>query len=302
MAHETLTTSKLTVVVGDNEAGTDDHAAHRAGYNGVWSMTHADAPENCFVPAVSGLNLEHLMDDLFMSDDGSEIFEPRQHPMSLERVSETRVRLVQEPSPLTGVASVTTFTTVEPHAIDMSFQATLTQAPRAGQRFGFFWASYMNAPESPALQFQLPDGYWSCLAPDGHGDDSGNTVCHTSATTTWGDSDRQYRAGSLAHSFSKRRFDVPLMFGRPGDGSMLYLQMFDQRGPVRLCMSPSGGGRNEDRRLLNPAWDFQYIIDAAAAGTECALRTRLVYKPYTGREEIGGLYEQWLAELAASSG
>lgn len=297
MAHEILSTNELTVVVGDNEPGTGEHAAHRAGYNGVWSLTHKDAPENCFVPAVSGLNLEHLMDDLFMSDDGSEIFEPRQHPMSLERVSEATVRLVQEPSPLTGVASVTTFTVAEPHMIDMTFQATLTRPPRAGHRFGFFWASYMNAPESPALQFQTPNGLWSCLAPDGHGDDSGNTVCHDSAVAEWGDPNGSYRQGSLAHSLSRRRFDVPLMFGRPGDGSMLYLQMFDQRGPVRLCMSPSGGGRNEDRRLLNPAWDFQYIIDQAAAGTECSLRTRVVYKPFDSRAEIESLYDQWLEQV-----
>lgn len=298
MAHETLQTSELTVVAGDNEAGTGEHAAHRAGYNGIWSLQHRAAPENCFVPAVSGLNLEHLMDDLFMTDAGGEIFEPRQHPMTLERVSEDCVRLVQEPSPLTGVASVTTFTVREPHIIDMTFQATLTRAPRQGGRFGFFWASYMNAPESPALQFQMPDGIWSCLAPDGHGDDGGNTVCHESARAEFGDPSLSYRAGSLTHSFSRRRFGAPLMFGRPGDGSMLYLQMFDQAEPVRLCMSPSGGGRNDDRRLLNPAWDFQYILDPAAVGAECVLRSRLIYKPYAGRAEIEPLYEQWMSELS----
>lgn len=296
MAHETLTTEQLRVVIGDNADGTGEHAAHRAGYNGVWSLTSVHAPDNCFVPSVAGLNLEHLMDDQFMSDDGGEIFEPRQHPMTLERLSETSVRLVQETSPLTGVRSVTTFTVHEPHTIDMAFQATLTAPPRCGRRFGFFWASYIHGPESPALQFLDPEGLWCCLSPDGHGDDSGNTVCHVSDEGTWGDG-RQYRAGSLAHSFSKRRFDVPLMFGRPGNGDMLYLQMFDQRQPVRLCMSPSGGGRDADRRVRNPAWDFQYILREATAGTECGLRTRVVYKPFVGRDEIEGLYAHWEGEL-----
>jgi hypothetical protein len=297
MAYETLNTGELSLVIGDNEQGTGEHADHRPGYNGVWSLTSVHAPGNCFVPGVAGLNLEHLMDDLFMTAEGGEIFEPRQHPMAIERVSDTVVRLRQGPSPLTGVSSSTTFTVREPHIIDMDFEATLTEPPRAGASFGFFWASYMHAPESPALQFLNPEGIWCSLSPDGHGDDSGNTVCHTSATAVLGDSSRQYRAQSLAHSFSKRRFDVPVMFGRPGDGSMLYAQMFDQRQPVRLCMSPSGGGCNHERRLLNPAWDFQYIIDQATAGTQCSMRTRVIYKPFIGRVEVERLYGQWLTEL-----
>jgi len=296
MAYETLSTEELSVVVGDNEQGAGEHAGHRAGYNGVWSLTSVHASDNCFVPAVAGLNLEHLMDDLFMTEEGGEIFEPRQHPMTLERISATSARLFQDTSPMTGVSSITTFTVSEPHVIDMSFQATLTRPPRAGNSFGFFWASYMNAPESPALQFLNPDGIWCSLSPDGHGDDSGNTVCHVSADATWGDSGRSY-PGSLAHSFSKCRYDTPVMFGRPGDGAMMYLQMFDQRQPVRLCMSPSGGGRNDEKRLLNPAWDFQYIIDDASAGTQCSLHTRVVYKPFIERGEIEQLYGQWQDDL-----
>ena len=253
MAHETLRTAELSIVVGDNEVGIGEHAGHRPGYNGVWCLTSVHAPENCFVPSLSGLNLEHLMDDLFMTEAGGEIFEPRQHPMTLQRLSDTSVRLLQQASPLTGVASVTTFTVREPHAVDMTFEATLTEPPRAGRAFGFFWASYINAPESPALQFLDADGIWCCLSPDGHGDGSGNTVCHASVDPTGGDPGRRYNAHSLAHSFSKRRFQLPLMFGRPGDGSMLYLQMFDQREPLRLCMSPSGGGLNHEKRLRNPA-------------------------------------------------
>ena len=298
MAQETLSTSQLTAVFGDNEAGTGPHAHHRAGYNGLWSLTSVHARENCFVPSVAGLNLEHLMDDLFMSEEGGEIFEPRQHPMTLSRLSDNAVQLTQEASPLTGVASTTTFTAVEPHCIDMTFTARLTAPPRSGRRFGFFWASYINAPQNPSLQFLDGENIWCCLSPDGHGDHSGNTVCHLSADATWGDPSRQYNTHSLTHSLSRRRYSRPLFFGRPGDGSMLYLQMFDQERPVRLCMSPSGGGNNQGQRLRNPAWDFQYILDEAEAGSQCRLRSRLVYKPYVDRDEIEPLYDEWLAGLS----
>ena len=98
MAHETLRTAELSIVVGDNEVGIGEHAGHRPGYNGVWCLTSVHAPENCFVPSLSGLNLEHLMDDLFMTEAGGEIFEPRQHPMTLQRLSDTSVRLLQQAS------------------------------------------------------------------------------------------------------------------------------------------------------------------------------------------------------------
>ena len=51
----------------------------------------------------------------------------------------------------------------------MTFRATLHRPPRAGRRFGFFWASYIDAPQSPGLQFINADGIWSALSPDAHG-------------------------------------------------------------------------------------------------------------------------------------
>ena len=53
MAHDTFQAGDLTAVIGDNAAA----GAHRAGYNGVWSLTHRTEPTNLFVPAVAGLNL-----------------------------------------------------------------------------------------------------------------------------------------------------------------------------------------------------------------------------------------------------
>ncbi len=117
MAFETLTTSELSVVVGDNEPGSGAYSVHRAGYNGVWSLTSTHAPETCFSPAVAGLNLEHLMDDLFITDEGGEIFEPRVHPMQLKRTADNAVRLSQESSPLTGVSSETVITVREPFSL-----------------------------------------------------------------------------------------------------------------------------------------------------------------------------------------
>jgi hypothetical protein len=291
----TLRTSELAVTIGANQAGGPDFPAHKAGYNGVWSLTSVHEPRNCFVPAFAGLNLEHFMDDVFMSEDDEWIFEPRKIPMQLEELSSSSVRLVHAPSPATGVETQTVFDVSEPDRINLSFRAVLHRPPRAGRRFGFFWASYIHAPDFPSLFFRNSDGIWNCLAPDHHGHPGGNTVCHRSVEKAdWGDATRTYREKSLAHSFSCRRFEESLMFGRPADGRMLYLQMFDQAEATRLSMSPLGGGTDKSRRVYSPAWDFQYILENPVPGREYLFRSRVIYKPYTGREEIDDLYSEWL--------
>jgi len=88
----TLTAGELTVVVGDNEAGAGELASHREGYNGLWSLRSVHEERNCYVPAFAGLNLEHFMDDLFMTDQGGDMYEPRRIPMRLERLGETAAR------------------------------------------------------------------------------------------------------------------------------------------------------------------------------------------------------------------
>src|SRR5262249_27644121 len=58
MAEETWRAGDLTAVVGDTAAAGE----HRAGYNGLWSLTHRAEAANLFVPTVAGLNFEHIFD------------------------------------------------------------------------------------------------------------------------------------------------------------------------------------------------------------------------------------------------
>ena len=87
----------LTAVVGDNAAAGD----HRAGYNGLWSLTHRTEPTNLFVPAVAGFNLEHIFDGETLDPPGQTglFFEPRNAPMRLRRLSDRAAELHQPPTP-----------------------------------------------------------------------------------------------------------------------------------------------------------------------------------------------------------
>src|SRR5215217_7363821 len=75
-----VTIGDLTAVIGDNDAKGE----HRAGYNGLWSLTHKTEPTNVFVPTVAGMNFEHVFDGETLDPPGkSELFfEPRNAKMT----------------------------------------------------------------------------------------------------------------------------------------------------------------------------------------------------------------------------
>lgn len=56
-----LKRADIEAVIVDNSAVDDTVLpGHRAGYSGVGSLRHARRRENLFVPAVAGLNFEHI--------------------------------------------------------------------------------------------------------------------------------------------------------------------------------------------------------------------------------------------------
>src|SRR5207249_596977 len=98
---------------GDNGAA----GAHLAGYNGLWSLVHRTEPANLFVPAVAGLNFEHIFDgDQIDKDKARTIFfEPRHAPMTFRKISDTEAELHQPPTPTFHLESWTRFTLAAPH-------------------------------------------------------------------------------------------------------------------------------------------------------------------------------------------
>ena len=290
MGHATFRSGDITAVIGDNAA----EGEHRAGYNGVWSLTHAAGTRSVFVPAVAGLNLEHVFDG--QHDVPQEVFfEPRNAPMAFRRVSETEAELHQPPTRTFHVESWTRFTLAAPHYLDMSFRCVPTQHVFRNGYAGVFWASYIDAPDDKSMYFLgVPDGAaqgapstWMQLCTPRHGDAA--TVRHRDDKTelTFRDGHRE----ALYRSLSPLRFDVPLFYGHFDD--LVWIVMFDRTAGLRLTHSPSGGGANEPRRTTNPAWDFQLIIPQPEVMTEYALRVRTVLRPRCGRDDILGEYETW---------
>jgi hypothetical protein len=290
MGHATFKAGDLTAVIGDNAA----EGEHRAGYNGVWSLTHAVGTRSVFVPAYAGLNLEHVFDG--EHDQPADVFfEPRRAAMTFTRVSDTQAELHQPATPTFHVESWTRFTLAPPHYLDVDFRCVPAQHVFRHGYMGVFWASYVDGPSDKSMYFLgVPEGSaagtrstWMQLCTPRHND--GSTVRHRDDRTelTFRDGHRD----ALYRSLAPLRFDEPLFYGHFDD--LVWVVMFDRTAGVRLTHSPSGGGTNEPRRTTNPAWDFQLVVPQPEVMSEYRLRMRTVLRPHCGREEILREYSTW---------
>jgi hypothetical protein len=284
MAHDTFQLGDLTAVIGDNSAEGD----HKAGYNGIWSLHHRTEPANLFVPGVAGLNLEHIFDGSQGDYDNTRkiFFEPRNAPMSFQKLSDTSAELHQPPTPTFQLESWTKFELVAPHSIDMRFRFVPTQHAFEYGYIGLFWANYINAPDDKSIYFRN-GGIWQQMCSQRHNDES--TVRHRDDHF-----DLKFRAGlgdALYKNFSPLRFEEPFFYGLYHNH--LYMVMFDRTEGIRMTHSPSGGGMNKERQTSNPAWDFQYILPRYEVVKEYQFRVRAVYREKCNRAQVLQEFEKW---------
>lgn len=295
MAHVRLSLGDLTVVIGDN----DGYGEHRAGYNGLHWLQHRSDKEPVFVPAVAGLNLEHIFDgDKELRDAQGErqiFFEPRRNPMRLRQLTDNTVQLYQEPTPTFHLESWTVFRVVPPNAVDFIFHCRPHQHAFRYGYIGLFWANYINAPEDRSIYFRHR-GQWQQLCTPQHNLHS--TVVHSDSRLQL-----QFTPGlapSLYQSLSPLRFDEPFFYGRVRDLVLIFVFDFPrwQEGEpeLRFTHSPSGGGYNGDKQSANPAWDFQWVIPRYEILQEYRFRARLICRPRCSRQEIVREVEQWLSK------
>lgn len=284
MAHATFRLGDLTAIIGDNSAAD----GHRGGYNGLWSLTHRTESTNLFVPAVAGLNLEHIFDgDKHDSDDsGTIFFEPRHAPMTFRKLSDVEAELHQPPTPTFHLESWTRFKLVAPHYVDFHFRFMARQHAFTHGYIGLFWANYINAPEDKSMYFR-GGRLWQQLCTQRHNDES--TLRHRDDKM-----ELKFSPGlrdALYRNLSPLRFDEPLFYGLFRRHVLAIL--FDRTAGLRLTHSPSGGGVHAEAQTTNPAWDFQFVLPRYEVNTEYSFRARLVYREHCPRKEILREYEDW---------
>jgi hypothetical protein len=287
MAHETFQVGDLTAVIGDNEPYDD----RRAGYNGVHRLVHRTLPDRSLF-GIAGLNFEHIFDgfqdQLSLPGDREVFFEPRNHPMTLRKVSDVEAELHQEPTPTYQLESWTRFKLSPPHYVDFTFRCRPTQHVFRNDYIGLFWANYINAPENKSIYFRDPRG-WVQFCTQEHNNQS--TVRHVddAVQLTFYNVPQQ----TLYKNFSPLRYAEPFYYGYFG-ATHLFILMFDRSEGVRFAHSPSSGGPPS---FPNPAWDFQFIVPKYDVLEDYGFRARAVYRERCSREEIEREFRSWRESL-----
>ena len=268
----TLRRGPVTAVIVDNEPLD---GGHRAGYNGIASLTHERRPENLFVPAYAGSNLEHIFDGTVVDQDRA--FEPRRAPMELRSIDAHTVELYQPPTPTWKLESCTRFA-IEPDGVITRTFECIPRAPTFHNGYiGLFWASYIQQPESGAIYFRSTTGgslQWVESVSPAHG----VAATHLSYQDTRELARAPDYPQTLIFNTSKWRYIYPFYYGL--SHGMAYVQLFRDSDLVRFSQSPSGGGGG------NPAWDFQWVIPAYEVGKSYGFQMRIAYTPFVNPAEI----------------
>ena len=286
MAHETFRAGDLTAVIGDNEA----YQGHRAGYNGVHRLTHRTNPDSLFT--VTGLNLEHIFDgDQDLRGDTKVLFEPRNFPMTLTKISDNEAEIHQQETPTFHLESWTRFKLVAPHYIDFTFRCKPCQHVFKHGYIGLFWASYIDAPENKSIYFRDDKG-WVQLCTQTHANQSTVVSVDNKVELKFTPGTREM----LYKTFSPLRFSDPVYYGL--FGTHQYILMFDRTDGIRFAHSPSGGGPPSATEV---AWDWQFIIATYDVLLEYGYRARVVYRERCSREEVLKEFRTWRASLEKES-
>lgn len=260
---------------------------HRSGYNGIAELHHANEDSSPFVPFYAGFNLEHI----FGGDSLAELFEPRKHPMKLFRKSKNEILLYQDPTPISGVESLTEFRVTAPHYIDITFNCIFHNLDFFQHSYaGLFWASYINQPDDRKIYFKgtnknKSDFSWIEAFSIKHGVYSTHKHIEDDHNFYFADN---FNA-TLASHFSEFRYSSPFYFGKFHNMVLAYL--FESEEVIRFSQSPTGGGE------FNPAWDFQYLIPNPEMEKVYAFKVRMIYKPFVSKEDIAMEYLHWNKRL-----
>ncbi len=264
----TIRAGDLTAIIGDSS----DHGAGKEAYEGIWSLTHTQRDVNVFRPIYAGV-IAH------------------RQPCEVVALSESAAEIRRE-----GIGAVERFEVVVPCYLDY----TVRLSP-GGERLWWNTASYMNAPEDPAVYLINVAGEWMRHYDPEHG--SAASVLpegmEPPVLATVENARYAHGTNSFADAVSDLRFDPAraLFYGRI-DGGMVLVYMFERGSEVIPYMSPSGGGSDPETGRSCPAWDFRYCLEGLTPGEEVVLRTRLIYKPFVSEEDVLAEYESWKAGLA----
>jgi len=266
------------VIVDNSASDSRDAPGHRAGYNGVTSLSHSKRADNIFVPNYAGLNFEHIHDGTLAVN--ADKFEPRRAPMELRVIDAYTVELYQAPTPNWKLESCGRYELLEDGVIQYTFECIPREDIFQNGFIGLFWASYIHQPEDKSISFrgreskEPVDTRWIKAVTPKHGVESTHPPAGELPELKL---DPEFPLTLVNHR-SRYVYDEPWYYGV--SHGMAYVAMFSSRDRIWFAQSPTGGGAE------NPAWDFQWFIPNYKVGQAYGFVMRLAYIPFESREQI----------------
>jgi len=287
---------KVRAIFVDNSAVTlfPDLPEHRAGYNGVASLTHSGLGrrgKNLFVPFYAGLNFEHIHDGT--TAGLVEKFEPRKYPMELRIPDQdATVEVYQAPTGHWQLESCGRYTLLEDGTIEYAFECIPHASDYKNDFIGLFWASYIDQPKSKSIFFvgrprdepNAASKWIEGITPE-HGVESTHGPAFAPRLPPV---DADFPLTLVNHP-SRFVYTESWFYGV--SNGLAFVQMFRERDGIWFAQSPSGGGKD------NPAWDFQWFIPNPKVGQAYGFVMRAAYVPSADRDEIIKVTETHRAAL-----
>jgi len=270
----------VTAVIVDNHAVDNKWLPnHRAGYNGIASLSHSKRKENLFVPSYAGVNFEHIHDGTLAVK--KEKFEPRKTPMELRIIDEHTVELYQPPTRNWKLESCGRYHMLSDGTIEYTFECIPKADVFANGYIGLFWASYIRQPNDKAIHFVGKSAKrtdrkpaWLKAVTPKHGVES----THPPAGKMFEPKIDPAFPLALVNHRSNYVHSQPWYYGI--SHGMAMVSMFREKDRIWFVQSPSGGGKG------NPAWDFQWFIPNYKVGEAYGFVMRVVYLPFENRKQI----------------
>jgi len=269
------------------------------GFNPVYYHLFPD--QNLYRDDAVGFYFEHIFNGV-TADNENSFFSPNRDPHYLKQHSASSVSLIHPARGSTwGVESELRYTFAGEGAVDVEFEATLTENRFPLGYCAFMWACYMNRTREREYHFYGKDGDkegWISFGEDTEDGFETGTVAFDGVPNL------SYEEGARTLNVIEnptKKFLLPFYYGLvDGDGdlgttddTMAAILMFDQTEPIRFALWNFIRDASGNPDPHSPAWDWQYVIRSPVIGKKCGYRARMLYKPFVGPEDVKDEYEKW---------
>lgn len=263
--------------------------------------------ENLFRDDGTGLYFEHIFNGTAKDADIS-MFTPNNNEHSVARIDAATAIMKHPASASTWSIESEMRYTLNGDAVDMEFRATPPHDRFPLGYCAFMWASYMNHTRDRRIYFYGMNGDtegWLAFGED-IADTKGGF--ETGTISYKGVPDLPYEEGAKTLNVLEnptKKFILPFYYGLvDGDGdmdttgdTMAYVMMFEQRETMRFALWNFIRNASGEADTHSPAWDWQFVIRNPEAGKTYGYKARVLYVPFTSREDIKEEYERWASSL-----